>query len=308
MRRLLALPVVALGVTLLTFSVMHLMPGDPAELIARGKYGEEVTAEEIERVRKAEGFDAPFPVQYGKWLTKVGRGELGRSVVSRRPVLSEIAARLPATCQLAVAALVISVFIGLPMGLLCGARKGTIVDDTAMAATMIGVSMPSFWLALLLILVFALYLGWLPSLGSDGIRHLILPAVTLGVGLSALTTRLTRASTVDVLYQGYIRTARAKGLSGPAVMWKHALKNALIPVVTVTGLQFGRLLEGAVIVETIFGRPGVGRLLVRSILARDFAVVQGCVLTMAAVFVTVNLGVDLLYACLDPRIRYDTET
>ncbi len=304
LRRLLVLPVVWLGVTLLTFSLMHLMPGDPAELIARGKYGEDVTHEEIRRVRHSEGFDAPLAAQYVRWLGRLMRGDLGRSVVSGRPVLSEIAARLPATLQLAVAALLISALIGMPLGSVCAARKGTLIDDGGTVAAVVGVSMPNFWLALLLILLFDLHLGWLPSFGIGGVRHLILPALTLGTGLAALTTRVMRSSMVEVLSQDYIRTARAKGLAETTVMMRHALKNALIPVVTVIGLQFGRLLEGAVIVESIFGRPGVGRLLVGSIFARDFAVVQGCVLTFAAGFVTVNLAVDLLYAWLDPRIHY----
>jgi len=298
------LPVVALGVTVLTFALMRLMPGDPAALIARAKYGEEVRPDLIEQVRKDEGLDAPLPFQYLRWLARVARGDLGLSVASRQPVIGEIAARLPATFRLALAALLFSALVGIPLGVICAARKGKTADAVGTFGALVGVSVPSFWLALLLILVFNLRLGWLPSYGDEGPSHLVLPTLTLGLGMAALVTRVTRTSMLEALGQEYIRTARAKGLSERAVLLRHALKNALIPVVTILGLQFGRLLEGAVIVETIFGWPGIGRLLVNSIFERDFPVVQGCVLTIAAVVVALNLAVDLLYAWLDPRIRY----
>ncbi len=303
-RRLMGLPLVALGVTALTFSIMHLMPGDPAELIARAKYGEELTPDQIEDVRKAEYLDVPIPLQYVLWLKKIAVGNLGISISSRKPVFSEISARLPATLQLAAAALVISAFMGISLGLVCASRRGTLVDDAGMSLALLGVSMPNFWLALLLILLFTLHLGWLPSFGSGDLRHLILPAVTLGTGLAALTARVMRSSTVEVLSQNYIRTARAYGLREITVVGKYAMKNAFIPVITIMGLQFGRLMEGVVIAEMIFGWPGIGRLLVNSIMARDFAVVQGCVLVIAVIFVAANLLVDMLYARLDPRIRY----
>ncbi|MFO7956285.1 MAG: ABC transporter permease [Candidatus Brocadiia bacterium] len=303
-RRLGFLLLVALFVSFLTFSLLRLAPGDPAELIAIGKFGENVTAEQVEQVRRQRGFDAPLVVQYGRWCARAARGDLGESVVSGRPVAREMLSRLPATMELAGAALLVSLLVGVPAGMVCAARRGGAVDAAARGGALLGVSVPHFWLALLLILVFSLRLGWLPSFGSGGAAHLILPAVTVGVGMSALTTRVTRSSAVEVLSQPYVRTARAKGLNERIVLWKHVLKNSLIPTVTVLGLQFGRVLEGAVIVETVFGRPGIGRLLVSSVFARDFAVVQGCVLLFAAIFVTVNLLVDVAYAWLDPRIHY----
>lgn len=306
-QRLAALIVIAFWVGVLTFCMMHLMPGDPAEIIAAAKYGDNVTPEAVERVRKAEGLDAPLPMQYLRWMGKLLRGDLGQSVVTRRPALSEITARLPDTFALAAASLLISAAIGVTVGVFCADRKGGPVDHAARIAALFGVSMPGFWLGLLLILVFSLYLGWLPSFGNDGIRHLMLPALTLGSGMSAVIARITRSSMIETLSQPYIRTARAKGLGTGTVLCRHALKNALIPVSTLLGLQFGRLLEGAMIVEIIFGRPGVGRLLVRSIFARDYAVVQGCVLFFAAVFVGVNLVVDLSYTWFDPRIHYHSE-
>lgn len=304
-QRLLALPFVAFGVTALTFSLMHLMPGDPAELIARAKYGDEVTQEEIVAVRKAEHLDEPIPLQYCRWLGRLCTGHLGRSIESRKPVAWEIGVRLPATFELAAAALLISGVVGISLGLVCAARQGTLADEAGTTAAILGVSMPGFWLALLLILLFSLRLGWLPSFGSGTLRHLILPAFTLGIGLAALTARIMRAATIDVLSQAYIRTARAYGLGEMTVIGKYALKNAFIPVLTVMGLQFGRLIEGAVIAEVIFGWPGIGRLLVTSIMARDFPLVQGCVLVIAVIFVGVNLLVDAAYAWLDPRIRYE---
>lgn len=302
-----SLAVVLFGVSLLTFGMMHLMPGDPAELIAAARYGEHVTPEVVARVRQAEGLDAPLPLQYLRWMGRVLRGDLGPSVVSRRPAVGEIAARLPATLELAVGGLLLSVMIGVPVGVFCAARKGLAADSVVKAAVIAGASLPNFWLGLLLILVFSLYLGWLPSFGGEGVRHLVLPALTLGVGMSAVVARITRASMIQVLSQTYIRTGRAKGLSETAVVWRHALRNALIPVFTIAGLQFGHLLEGAVIAEIVFGRPGVGRLLVRSIFARDFAVVQGCVLFFAGVFIAVHLVIDVSYTWLDPRIHHAGE-
>jgi peptide/nickel transport system permease protein len=304
LKRLGVLPFVALGVTLLTFSLMHLMPGDPAQLIARSRFGEQVTEEEVRRVRQQEGLDRPLPLQYVHWLGRLARGDMGRSIETGRPVIRELLGRWPQTLILASVALLISGITGIPFGALCGARKDSVLADIGMSAGILGVSLPVFWLALLLILLFDLQLGWFPSHGSGGPEAIVLPAMTLGTGMAALTLRVTRSRMAAVMGEEFIRRARARGISEWTVVAKHALKNTLIPVVTVLGLQFGRLLEGAVIVETIFGRPGIGRLLVQSIFARDFPVVQGCVLTIAIVFLWVNLCVDIVYTWLDPRIHY----
>lgn len=298
--------VIMLGVTLLTFSMMHLAPGDPAEQIAIARYGiEELSQETIEWIRHQEGLDAPVYVQYAKWLNHVIHGDLGRSLITGEPVLDEIIARFPATLQLALASMIISLLIAIPIGILSAVKQNSAIDYLGMTGALLGVSMPNFWLALLLILLFSVHLGWLPVCGRGGIEHLILPALTLGTGMTAITTRLTRSSMLEVLGQNYIRTARAKGLAEGLVIGKHAIKNAMIPVVTVAGLQFAFLLEGAVIAETIFAWPGIGRLLVDSIFNRDFAVIQGCALFIAVIFVLVNLLVDISYAYLDPRIRYE---
>ncbi len=303
-RRLGFLVLVAVVVSFITFAFMRLAPGDPAELIAIGRFGEHVTEAQVEQVRQQEGLEAPLPVQYVRWGARAARGDLGRSLVSGEPAAAEILGRLPATVELAVAALLVSLLLGVPVGTVCASHRGRPLDVAARGGALLGVSVPNFWLALLLILVFSLWLGWLPSYGSGGLARLVLPAVTLGTGMAALTTRVMRSGAVEVLSRPYIRAARARGLSERTILWKHALKNSLIPTVTVLGLQFGRVLEGAVIVEAVFGRPGIGRLLVNSVYARDFAVVQGCVLLFAGVYVLVNLLVDVVYAWLDPRIHY----
>jgi len=303
-RRILLMIVVMVGATLLAFTVMDLAPGDPAELIALARYGEELTPVQIQQVREAEGLDAPLPVRYWRWLSHVVQGNLGRSLTTGESVGEEIARRLPATAELAAASILIAMLVGLAAGIISATRQGTFVDGLGRVAAMLGVSIPNFWLGLLLILLFSLTLGWLPSFGRGTFGHLIMPALTLGTAGAALLARIIRSSLIDVLSQDYIRTARAKGLSESAVIYKHALKNALIPAVTVAGLQFGRLLEGAVIVESVFGWPGLGRLLVTSIFARDFAMIQGCVLVIAALIATITLLVDLSYGWLDPRIRY----
>ncbi|MBA5941944.1 MAG: ABC transporter permease [Methanophagales archaeon] len=296
---------IMLGVSIITFSMMHFVPGDPAEVIAIERYGEEVTADTIAHVRTELGLDQPVYIQYLRWLSNVLQGDLGYSFRTDRPVLDEILARLPATIQLALAGMLASLLISIPVGIISATRQYSAVDNVSMFGALLGVSMPNFWLGLLLILFFSVYLGWLPVFGRGGIEHLILPAITLGTGMAAITTRLIRSSMLEVLSQDYIQTARAKGLKERVVVYKHALKNAMIPVATVVGLQFGSLLEGAVIVEVIFAWPGIGRLLVDSIFARDFMVIQGCLLFIAAMFVLVNLLVDVFYAYLDPRIRYE---
>lgn len=298
---------ILLGVSIITFFIMYLVPGDPAEIIAIEQFGVEVSRETIECVRTNYGLDLPVYIQYFHWLINILQGDFGYSYCTDRPVLNEILAKLPATIQLAIAGTILSLTIAIPIGVISATKQYSVIDNLGMTGALIGVSMPNFWLGLLLILFFSVYLGWLPVFGRGGIEHLILPAITLGTGMAAITTRLTRSSMLEVLRQDYITTAKAKGLSEKIIVWKHALKNALIPVVTIVGLQFGGLLEGAVIVETIFAWPGVGRLLVDSIFARDFAMVQGCVFFMAIIYVLVNLMVDISYAYLDPRIRYEKE-
>lgn len=305
LKRLLLVFVVVLGVTVVTFSAMHLAPGDPAEMIAVARYGEDLTQEEIEWVRATEGLDAPVYIQYLGWLEHVLRLDLGKSLITYEDVLGEILTRIPATLVLAISSLILSLLIALPAGIISAIRKNTIVDNACMTGALLGVSMPNFWLGLLLIWLFALSLGLLPSFGYGGIKHLILPTITLGTSMAAITTRLTRSSMLDVLNQDYIVTAKAKGLDERTILLKHALKNAMLPVITFVGLQLGFLLGGAVIVETIFAWPGIGRLLVDSIYARDFALIQGCVLFIAVIFALANLAVDILYAYLDPRIRYE---
>ena len=307
-RRLLLMFVVLLGATMLTFTIMHFAPGDPAEMIATSRYGVEgLSTETIARIRVEEGLDAPVYVQYLKWLNHVVHGDLGRSLVTGKSVSSEFLARFPATLKLALASMIVALLIAIPVGIISATKQYSIVDNASMVGALIGVSMPNFWLGLLLMLLFALYLGLLPVCGyGDGsIAYLILPAITLGTGMAALTTRLTRSSMLEVLKQDYITTARAKGVREKVVIWKHAFRNALIPVVTIVGLQFAGLLEGVVIVETIFAWPGVGKLLVDSIFERDFAMMQCGILFIAVIFVLANLTVDILYALLDPRIRYE---
>ncbi|MCL0056867.1 ABC transporter permease [Dehalococcoidia bacterium] len=306
-RRMGLMVFILLGVSVITFSMMHFVPGDPAEMIAMERYGEEITAETIEFVRAELGLDQPVYIQYFRWLTNVLRGDLGYSFRTDRPVLDEILTRLPATIQLALAGMLVALLIAIPVGVISATRQYSAVDNISMFGALLGVSIPNFWLGLLLILFFSLYLGWLPVFGRGGIEHLILPALTLGTGMAAITTRLIRSSMLEVLGQDYIRAARAKGLKEKAVIYKHALKNALIPVVTIVGLQFASLLEGAVIAEVIFAWPGIGRLLVDSIFARDFVLIQGCILFIAATFVLVNLLVDIFYTYLDPKIHYEAK-
>ncbi|MCL0084667.1 ABC transporter permease [Thermodesulfovibrionales bacterium] len=306
-RRIGLMVFIMLGVSVITFSMIHLVPGDPAEVIATERYGEEITAETIEHVRRELGLDQPVYVQYARWLINVLQGDLGYSFRTDRPVLDEILTRLPATFQLALAGMLVALIIAIPVGIVSATRQYSAVDNISMFGALLGVSMPNFWLGLLLIMFFSVHLGWLPVFGRGGIEHLILPSITLGTGMAAITTRLIRSSMLEVLKADYIRTARAKGLKEKVVIYKHALKNAMIPVVTIVGLQFASLLEGAVIVEVIFAWPGIGRLLVDSIFARDFMLIQGCILFIAAMFVLVNLLVDISYAYLDPKIRYEAK-
>lgn len=300
-RRLLVSVPTLFGVVLLVFLMVRLAPGDPAVLLA----GEFATPETLEAIRARYGLDRPLPEQFLIYLGALLRGDLGESARSRRPVLVELKTYFPNTVELASAAILVALFTGIPLGILAALRPGSGLDLGVMVLALIGVSMPVFWFGLLAILIFSVQLGWFPVAGKGTLAHLVLPAITLGVNATALLARMTRGALLEVLSQDYIRTARAKGLAERVVVFKHALRNALIPVVTVAGLEFGSLLAGAVITETIFAWPGLGQLLVGSILARDYPMVQGAVLLVATSFILVNLLVDLLYAWIDPRVRYD---
>jgi len=304
-KRLAMVFVVIAGVTLVSFFAMYLAPGDPAELIALERYGQDLNAGQIESVRAAEGLDAPVYIQYFIWMDHLLHLDLGRSFVTSDYVLDEVLLKLPATIELTVAGLLISLLIALPAGILGALRKNTLLDNGCMFVSLIGVSIPNFWLGILLIWLFSLTLHIFPSFGYGSLNHLVLPALTLGTSMSAVTARLTRASLLEVLGQEYILAARARGLDEYTVLFRHALKNAFLPVITFAGMQLGYLFGGAVIVETIFSWPGIGKLLVDSIFARDFSMVQGCVLFIAVLFSLSSLTVDILYALLDPRIRYD---
>jgi peptide/nickel transport system permease protein len=299
-RILIALPTL-LGLVVLVFLMVRLAPGDPAVLLA----GEFATPETLEAIRARYGLDRSLPEQFLIYLEALLRGDLGESARSRRPVLEELKTYFPNTLELASAAILVAVLTGIPLGVLAALRPGSGLDLSVMVLALLGVSMPVFWFGLLAILIFSVGLGWFPVAGKGTLAHLVLPAITLGINATALLARMTRGTLLEVLSQDYIRTARAKGLAERVVIFKHALRNALIPVVTVVGLEFGTLLSGAVITETIFAWPGLGQLLVGSILARDYPVVQGAVLLVAISFVLINLLVDLLYAAIDPRVRYD---
>jgi peptide/nickel transport system permease protein len=300
-RRLLAVVPALFGVTLAVFSMLFLVPGDPVKMML----AEFVTnPDQVAQMRAELHLDEPVLRQYGRFVGNALRGDLGTSIRSRRPVAVEIGENIGSTAQLALASMAVAVAIGVPLGLLAALLRNSWLDVGSMVVALLGVSMPSFWLGLLLIFIFSLHLAWFPATGGGGLRHLVLPALTLGAIASAIIARLTRSSMLEVLGQDYIRTARAKGLAGWGVVGRHGLKNALIPVVTIFGLQFGNLLAGAVIVETVFSRPGLGRLIVGGILAKDFPLVQGTVLFVATVYVLINVVVDVAYAFVDPRIRF----
>lgn len=327
-RRLLELVPVFFGVLLVVFAINHLIPGDPALVML----GERANPEAVERLRKELGLNDPLPIQFFGYLGRAVRGDLGRSIQSNERVIIELATRFPATIELTFAAMLVASIVGILTGLIAAARQNSWFDGLSMITALFGFSMPIFWLGIMFILLFASYLNWFPISGRldytidlarhtnfyvvDGIlsgnwaaagnalRHLVLPAVTLSTVPLAIIARMTRSSLLEVLRQDYVRTARAKGLSEAKVVTRHALRNAFIPVVTVIGLNVGSLLSGAILTETIFAWPGMGRLVVDAIFARDFPLVQGTVLVIALLFVVVNLLVDLSYAYLDPRIRY----
>jgi peptide/nickel transport system permease protein len=294
---------VLFGVTLLVFLMAWVTPGDPVVAML-GEASQGMSRQALDELRRELGLDRPLPVQYLAYVGGLLRGDLGVSVRSRRPVLAEIRDRLPATVELALAALTIAVALGVTLGVVAAVRKRTWVDGAAIAVALVGVSVPVFWSGFVLMIVFALELGWLPASGRGTWRHLVLPAVAVGVSSAAFIARITRGAVLEALGQDYVRTARAKGLAPRKVVFRHALRNALLPIVTVVGLQLGGLLGGAVLTETVFAWPGVGRLLVDAIVARDLPLVQGSVLVVSLLFILVNLTVDLSYAAINPKVRY----
>lgn len=299
LNRLLSAIVVVLGVACLVFLLIHLIPGDPVEVIL----GEGAQPADREALRQALGLDRPLLVQLGQFLQGLAQFNLGTSLYSQRPVVELLAERLPATAELALAALLVSIIIAFPLGILAAVRRGTIWDRVATTFALVGVSVPNFWLGPLLILVFSIGLGWFPVSGRTGWDSLVLPALTLGSAMAAILSRMVRAALLEVLGEDYIRTAKAKGLSLSRVIGRHALRNALLPVITVLGLQLGTVLGGAVITEVVFSWPGIGQLTVESIQRRDYPVVQGCVLLISLIYVVVNTLTDLIYGWADPRVR-----
>jgi peptide/nickel transport system permease protein len=300
-RRLLLTIPVLLGVATLVFSLIHFIPGDPAQAML----GEGAAPDEVAQLRARLGLDRPLLVQYGSFLQGLARGDLGVSLRNDQPVLQQILERMPATAELAFASMAVAVLIAVPLGIIAAVWRGTVVDHGAMTLSLVGISVPNFWLGPLLAIVFAVELGWLPVGGRGTLAHLVLPAVTLGAALAAILARMTRASLLEELREPYVLAARAKGVSRARAILHHAFRNSLIPIVTILGLQFGVVLTGAVITETIFAWPGIGRLLIQSISFRDYPTVQGCVLLIAITYVGVNLLTDLTYGFLDPRIRVD---
>lgn len=301
LRRLLLTIPVLLGVATLVFALIHLVPGDPVQAML----GEGATPTDVAELRTRLGLDRPLYIQYESFLVGLVHGDLGTSLRTNEPVTQAIAERVPATVELALASMTVAVLIAIPLGVLAAAWRGTSVDYGATTLALLGISIPNFWLGPLLAIVFSIELGWLPVSGRGGLAHLILPAITLGAPLAAVLARMTRASVVEELRELYVLAARAKGVSRAGAVLHHAFRNSLIPIVTIFGLQFGAVLTGAVITETIFAWPGVGRLLIQAIDFRDYPLVQGCILLIAFAYVAANLLTDLTYGLLDPRIRYN---
>jgi peptide/nickel transport system permease protein len=299
-RVLLAVPVL-LGVATLVFSLIHLVPGDPAQAMM----GDGASPQDVVELRKSLGLDQPLLTQYRTFLGNAFKGDLGKSFRTGQPVTTMIVERIPATAELAVAAMIIAMLIAIPLGVIAAVWRGTAVDYSAMTFALAGVSIPNFWLGPLLAIIFAVELGWLPVSGRGTPGHLVLPAISLGLALAAILARMTRASLLDELGELYVRAARARGVSATAAVGRHALRNSMVPLLTIIALQFGAVLTGAVITETIFAWPGIGRLLIQSIGFRDYPMVQGCILLIAVTYVSVNLITDLMYGVLDPRIRYE---
>lgn len=302
-QRLAALIPVWLGISVLAFGLANLAPGDPASMILQRLYNQPPTVTAVQALREELGLNDPLPVQYGRWLIRALGGDFGRSYRTGEPVLTSLAERFPATLQIAATALLIGLVIAVPLGAIAAVRQDSLVDHLTRLLALAGASLPPFWLGYLLIMGLAVHLKLLPVSGRGTWQHLVLPALTLGLSGAAGLTRLTRSTMLEVLQEDYVRTGRAKGLSELVVVGVHALKNAMIPVVTVLGLRFGYLLGGAVIVETVFAWPGIGKHVVDAIFDRDYPTIQGFVLFTGAVFVVINLIVDLLYVWLDPRVR-----
>ena len=300
-RRLLLTIPVLLGVATLVFALIHFIPGDPAQAML----GEGASPADVAQLRERLGLDRPLIAQYASFLRGLLHGDLGVSLRNDQPVTQQILERMPATAELAFASMAVAVLIALPLGIIAAVWRGTFIDFSAMTMSLVGISVPNFWLGPLLAIVFAVELGWLPVGGRGTMAHLVLPAVTLGAALAAILARMTRASLLEELREPYVLAARAKGVSRARAVLHHALRNSLIPIVTILGLQFGVVLTGAVITETIFAWPGIGRLLIQSISFRDYPLVQGCVLLIAVTYVGVNLITDLTYGFLDPRIRVE---
>jgi peptide/nickel transport system permease protein len=300
-RRLLLTIPVLLGVATLVFSLIHVVPGDPVQSML----GESAAPEDVNDLRRRLGLDRPLYVQYFAFLRGAASGDLGTSLRTNQSVTRAIAERIPATVELAIAAMAVALAIALPLGIVAAVRAGSAIDHGATTLALIGISIPNFWLGPLLAIVFSVTLGWLPVSGRGTLAHLVLPAITLGAPLAAVLARMTRASVLEELHEVYVLAARARGVSRARAVLRHAFRNSLIPIVTVLGLQLGAVLTGAVITETIFAWPGVGRLLIQSITFRDYPLVQGCILLIAVTYVGMNLLTDLVYGLLDPRIRYE---
>ena len=299
-QRLLLLLPTLFGALTLVFVLVHLIPGDPVEVML----GETATAADKEELRRSLGFDQPLSKQYGSFFIKLAAGDLGHSLYEQASVAEIISARLPATLELALGAMIVAILISFPLGALAAVRRGRCADRLALLFSLLGLSLPNFWLGPLLMVVFAIQLGWTPVSGRGGISHLLLPALTLALGMAAILTRILRVSLLQAMHEDYVRTARAKGLSERRVWLKHTLRNAMLSVVSIVSLQFGNLLAGSLITETIFSWPGIGRLTVQAIQTRDYPLVQGCVLVIAISYVLVNFFTDLLYRMVDPRISY----
>ncbi len=300
-KRLLSTIPVLIGISLLLFFMLRMLPGDPAQVLA----GQMATPEDIQMIRVQLGLDRPIHIQYAAFLGRIARLDLGRSARTQNPVIEEVWARLPNTIQLAVVAITLACLFGIPAGIVSAVRPYSWIDYLVTVSALFGMSMPVFWLGLMLVVVFAVLLKWLPAGGTGGWEYLILPSITLAAFVVAFIARMTRSTMLEVLSQDYTTTARSKGLLERVVIIKHALKNALIPIITVVGLQFGLLLGGAVLTETVFAWPGLGRLIVDSIQARDYPMIQGAILIFGLLYILVNLVVDVIYAFVDPRIRYD---
>jgi len=299
-RLLLAIPVL-IGVATLVFSLIHLVPGDPAQAMM----GDGASPQDVAELRKTLGLDQPLLTQYASFLRHAIKGDLGVSFRTGQPVTQMVVERMPATAELAIASMIVAIVIAIPLGIVAAVFRGTAADYGAMTFALAGVSIPNFWLGPLLAIVFSVELGWLPVSGRGTVAHLVLPAISLGLALAAILARMTRASLLDELNELYVRAARARGVSRAMSITTHALRNSMVPLLTIIALQFGAVLTGAVITETIFAWPGIGRLLIQSIGFRDYPMVQGCILLIAVTYVTVNLITDLMYGVLDPRIRYE---